>query len=154
MTVISTWWRSNMPLQRLSGRLSGRWTIIITRSDSWKSDVIETRCGSESHTRPKGALGTPDGVWGPDQLVIRCSRESQPSGPRPSGWASGERERHSADGHKSGVNILQSLFGLQRPLTHKRYNKMRGTYFFKEVFARHYSLRRYVSSIYMYYVFV
>ena len=41
-----------------------------------------------------------------------------------------------ADGHKSGVNILQSLFGLQLPLTHKRYNKMRGTYFFKEIFAR------------------
>ena len=28
MTVISTWERSNMPFQRLSGRSSGRWTII------------------------------------------------------------------------------------------------------------------------------
>ena len=28
MTVISAWWRSNMPFQRSSGRLSGRWTII------------------------------------------------------------------------------------------------------------------------------
>ena len=28
MIVIYAWWRSNMPLQRLSGRLSGRWTII------------------------------------------------------------------------------------------------------------------------------
>ena len=28
MTVISAWWRSNMPFQRLSGRLSARWTII------------------------------------------------------------------------------------------------------------------------------
>ena len=28
MTVISAWWRSNIPFQRLSGRLSGRWTII------------------------------------------------------------------------------------------------------------------------------
>ena len=28
MTVIFTWWRSNMPFQGLSGRLSGRWTII------------------------------------------------------------------------------------------------------------------------------
>ena len=27
------------------------------------------------------AVGTPDGVWGPDQLVIRCSRESQQSEP-------------------------------------------------------------------------
>ena len=29
----------------------------------------------------EGALGNPDGVKGPDQLVIRCSRESQQSGP-------------------------------------------------------------------------
>ena len=29
-TVISAWWRSNMPFQRLSGRLSGRWTIIYS----------------------------------------------------------------------------------------------------------------------------
>ena len=56
--------------------------------------------------------------------------------PWASGWASGEREKHNADGHKTGVNILQSLFGLQLPLTHKRYNKMSGTYFFKEVLAR------------------
>ena len=28
MTVISAWWRSNMPFQRLSGRLSWHWTII------------------------------------------------------------------------------------------------------------------------------
>ena len=28
MTVISAWWRSNMPCQRSSRRLSGRWTII------------------------------------------------------------------------------------------------------------------------------
>ena len=54
----------------------------------------------------------------------------------------GERERHNTDGHKSGVNILQSLFGLQLPLTHKRYNKMRRTYFSKEVFARPLSLCR------------
>ena len=31
MTVISAWWRSNMPFKRLSGRLSGRLNYYITR---------------------------------------------------------------------------------------------------------------------------
>ena len=31
MTIISAWWRSNMPFQRLSGRLSGRLNYHITR---------------------------------------------------------------------------------------------------------------------------
>ena len=99
MTVISAWWQSNMPFQRLSGRLN----YYITR---WRQEVreLEIRCGRESHHPAEGALGTPDGVWGLDQLVIRCSRESQQSGP--SGWASGERERHIADGHKSGGQCI------------------------------------------------
>ena len=53
-----------------------------------------------------------------------------------SGWASGEQERHNADGHKSGVKILQFLFGLQLPLTRKPWvtlfepftNKARGIF--------------------------
>ena len=52
-----------------------------------------------------------------------------------------------------GVNILQSLFGLQLPLTRKPCNKVRGI-FFKEVFARLYSLRQYVFSILCIYVYV
>ena len=36
---------------------------------------LETRCGRESHARPKGPSGPPMS-WGPDQLVIRCSKES------------------------------------------------------------------------------
>ena len=50
---------------------------------------------------------------------------------------------------KVGVNILQSLLSLQLPLTRKPYNKM-GDILFKEVFARLYSLRQYVFSMYMY----
>ena len=34
--------------------------------------------------------------------------------------------------------MLQSLFSLQLPLTRKTYNKVRGTYFSKEIFARLY----------------
>ena len=98
-------------------------------SVSWRSDELESRCSRESHQPAEGALGIPDGVWRPDQLVIRYSRESQYSGPRASDWASGERERHNADGHKSGGQYIAVLFGLQLPLTRKPYNKVRSKFF-------------------------
>ena len=76
---------------------------------------LETRCGRESHTRPKG-LGALMS-WGPEKMLRRCSKESQ----HPAEWtpASGEQERHNVDGHNNGVKILQFLFGLQLPLTCK-----------------------------------
>ncbi len=95
---------------------------------------VEISCDRESHTRPKG----PGALmrWGPEKTLIRC---------RASGWASGERERHNVDDHKYGVKILLFLFGLQLPLTRKPwttlsnpYNKVRGIYFYKEVFLRLY----------------
>ena len=85
MTVISAWWRANMPFQRLSGRLSGWLNDYITRCRQQVRELeirrVGDKCGGESHHQAEGALGTPDGVWGPGQLVIRCSRESQQSGP-------------------------------------------------------------------------
>ena len=42
---------------------------------------LETRCGRESHTRPKG-LGALMS-WGPEKLQIRCSKGSQ----HPAEWA-------------------------------------------------------------------
>ena len=46
----------------------------------------------------EGALGNPDGVWGPEKMLIRCSKESQ----HPAEWALGlqlssprEQERHN-----------------------------------------------------------
>ena len=80
MTVISAWWRSNMPFQRLSGWLSGYWT--------WSRQKVRqlelgTRSGRESHSWPKGPSGPPM-VLG-DLLVTRCGRESL----HPAEWASG-----------------------------------------------------------------
>ena len=46
-------------------------------------------------------------------------KDSRKLSPRASSWASGERERHNADGHKSGGQYIAVLFGLQLPLTHK-----------------------------------
>ena len=60
MTVISAWWRSNMPFQRLRGRLSGRLNYYITRwdrkSESWRSDELVIR---EATTQQKGPSGPP-----------------------------------------------------------------------------------------------
>ena len=107
---------------------------------SWGS---ETSCGRESHTLPKGSEGAPREFE--DPLVTRCGRESlhQQRGPLALRLSStGEQERHNADDHKSGDQYIAVQFGLQLPLTHKHYNKMRGTYFSKEVFARPLSLCR------------
>ena len=58
-----------------------------------------------------------------------CPREAGPQAP---GWA-GERERHMAMSVGAGeVNMLQSLFSLQLPLTHTTLsNKGRGIFFKK-----------------------
>ena len=62
MTVISAWWCSNMPFQRLSGWLSGRWTIIYLgqdrKWDSWGPEKLLIRCGRGSPA--EGTLGAPD----------------------------------------------------------------------------------------------
>ena len=76
-----------------------------------RQDVVEK-------ARWRGPLG-PWWVGVQRNCWIRCSRENQQSEPRASSWASGERERHNADGHKSGVKILPFLFGFQLPLTVK-----------------------------------
>ena len=61
--------------------------------------------------------------WGPEKLLIRCSKKAiiqqragslglRLSSPR-------EQERHNADGHKSGGQYIAVLLGLQLPLTVK-----------------------------------
>ena len=109
---------------------------------------LETRCVREGHTRPRGPSESPDGV----DPNIRGTRTTQ------------------RNGHNSGVKIW-SLCSISSILSHANlsnpYNKERGEYFSKEVFLRPLfvrlsfimhllSLRRYVSSIYMYatYIFI
>ena len=134
MTVISAWWRSNIPFQRLSGRLN----YYITR---WRQEVrelevrwVRRRCFRERHRLAEGALGTPSEFG--DLLVTRCGRESQHSA---ESWASGprfsspERKRHTAmSGGAGEVNMLQFLFSLHLPLTRKPYNKVRDIFFLKK----------------------
>ena len=117
-TVISAWWRSNMPFQRLSGRLN----YYITR---WRQEVseLETRCGRESHHPAEGALGTPSEFW--DQLVRRCWNENMSQ----RGWAPRppfEQPRRTRTTHGNvrrvwGGQYIAALFSLQLPLTRKPY---------------------------------
>ena len=150
MTVISAWWRSNMPFQRLSGRLNYYITRWGQEVSELESDELETICGRESHHPVEEALGAPSSFG--DPLVTRCGRERQHSA---ESWAPGPPVEHQENEKDTtlmairvGVNMLQSLFGLQLPLARKPCNKVRGI-FFKEVFARLLLLRQYVFNIYM-----
>ena len=75
-----------------------------------------------------------------------------------SGWASGERERHNVDCHKSRGQNIAVMFGLQLPLTRKPWvtfsnpcNKVRGTnIFLKKSFCLYHCVDMYPVYIYIY----
>ena len=101
MTVIFAWWRLNIRFQRSSWQSCGRW-IIIQLSWVWVPvqlpadfQTVETRCGRESHTRPRGSSETPDGV----DPNIKRTRKTQ------------------RDCHNSGVKIW-SLCSVSSILSH------------------------------------
>ena len=78
---------------------------------------LETRCGREGHTRPRGPSESPDGVDPNIRRTIKTQR----------------------DGHNSGVKIW-SLCSVSSILSHANLsnpcNKVRGKYICKEVFLR------------------
>ena len=91
-----------------------------------KSRQLETRCGREGHTRPRGPSESPDGV----DPNIRKTRKTQ------------------RDGHYSGVKIwsLCSVSSILSQATLEQSfrnpcNKERGKYIWKEVFLRRFFLR-------------
>ena len=166
-----------MPFQRLSGRLNyyiTRWGQEVSElgtrevgemmwsgkpplsrrgprdpqcvgdQTSWRQNVVE-----KATTQQKGPSGPPMEFGDQTSWWYDAIEKASRVGPRASNWASGERESHNADGHKSGGQYIAVLFGLQLPLTRKPYNKVRGI-FFKEVFASLLLLCQYVFSIYMY----
>ena len=137
MTVISAWWRSNMPFQRLSGQLN----YYITR---WRQEVSEleirwvgARCGRESHHLAEGALRTPDWVWRSDQLVRRCWNENISQGgqaPRP--LVEQPRRTRTTQGNvRRGWGGLYVAVFIRSPTpshTQPFYNKVRGIFFLKK----------------------
>ena len=101
----------------------------LSSTASWVGvPVGETSCGRESHTRPKGLGALMN--WGPEKMLIRCSKESQ----HPAEWTPGLRlsirrtRKTQRDGHKFGVKILQFLFGLQLPLIVKPHTAFSNPY--------------------------
>ena len=74
MTFISAWWRSNMPFQRLSGRLSGRLNYYITRWDrksvcwglEWSEKDVVEKASTQQKAEPPGP-----------RLSIRRTRKTQ-----------------------------------------------------------------------------
>ena len=117
MTVISAWWRSNTPFQKLSGRLNYYIIGEDRNTVSWRQGVVgKATTLQKGPSRPPMEFGGQTHWW---QDVVEKTSTQQKAEPRASGWASGERERHNPDGLMSGGKYTAVLFGLQLPLTVK-----------------------------------
>ena len=98
-------WASNDYITQLSSTSQFCGSQLNWVADSWSSSGV--RCGRESHPRPKGRGALMN--WGPEKMLIRCSKESQP----PAEWTPGLRlsirrtRKTQRDGHKFGVKIFQ-----------------------------------------------
>ena len=107
---------------------------LLYNSVHWKFNQLETRCGKESQHPAEGALRPPINHFG-DQTSRRedagmrtCPREAGPLGLRLS--SPGERERNVVMANRVGWGqYVAVLFGLQLPLTHNSFNKVRGIFF-------------------------
>ena len=110
--------------------LSGRLNYYITR---WRQEVSR--------------------FWRPDPLVTRCGRENSTQLRGPPGLrlsSPGEQERHTAmSGGAEEVNMLQSLFSLQLPLTQTFQIKWEVYFFLKKCLRSSLLLREYVFCMYM-----
>ena len=118
MTIISAWWRLNIRFQRSKRAIVWALNYHLTQlSSSPRSSCqegswqLETRCGRESHTRPRGPLETPM-EWTP---------------------ASGEQERHNVAVITGGSSYYSSysMFSSLSHATHEQpfrspTNKVRG----------------------------
>ena len=100
------------------------------KSGCWRSDELEIRCGRENQHPAEGAFRNPDCAVAVGEKILKWGiypREAVVPGLRLS--CTGERERNTVMAIRVGVNMLQSLFGLQLSLTHNPFNKVRGMFF-------------------------
>ena len=117
---------------------------------SYRRDVVRKATPGRRGSGPLIELGSREVA---DKMQERKPSSSRDLGPRASGWASGEQERHNVDGHKSGGQNIevsvrspapsqtQTLSNLFEPLQIKW-----EVYFVKEVFTRRLLQRRYVYN--------
>ena len=72
---------------------------------------LESRCGRESHTRPKGLGALMN--WGPEKMLIRCSKESQ----HPAEWTPGppvEHQENKNDTTLTAISLGSKYFSYVR----------------------------------------
>ena len=68
----------------------------LSSSSSWSGE-----CGRESHTRPKGLEALMS--WGPEKMLIRCSKESQ----HPAEWTPGPPVEHLKNEKDSTLTAIR-----------------------------------------------
>ena len=124
---------------------------LVRGQRSRRQDVVE-----KATTQQKGPSGPPasflETSWWEDAGMRTCPREAGPPALRSSS-SPGERERHTTmSGGAGKVNMLQSLFILQLPLSHTQqpFQIKWEVYFFKEVFARRYYCVIMILQAYVY----
>ena len=110
-----------------------RWTLnnYITRctgsSISLRQDAVE-----KASTQQSGPSGSRLSSWRSDKLEIRCCRENQNPerlAPRPLVEQPKRTGKKRYYGQKSAGQYVAVLFGLQLPLTHNPFSKVRGIFF-------------------------
>ena len=100
--------------------------------DSWRQDVVGKPHPAE------GALGNPDGVWGPEKLLIRCSRSPSRVSPRPllsiKRTRKTQRDGHKTEGSKCFSYVRSPAPSHTQPWTtlSTPCNKVIGKYFVKK----------------------
>ena len=110
--------------------------VELASGSSWVRVPVETSCGRESHTRPKGPGSLMS--WGPEKMLIRCNKESH----HPAEWASRPPVEHQ-ENKKDTTCRSKKHTNFSNPCS-----KVRGKYFVKEVFLRPLLLRLFRSSVY------
>ena len=112
-----------------------RWAL---RTPNWAIRVqslsqLELRCSRENQHPAEGALRTPDWAvevqisWREDSGMRNMSQRGW--APRPPVEQPRRTGKKHCYGHKSEGQYVAVLFGLQLPLTHNPFNKVRGRFF-------------------------
>ena len=131
MTVISAWWRLNIRFKDPVGDRVGVELLFnsvefgVPKQLPTDFQTVETRCGREGHTRPRGHSENPrcSCQQTSRELETRCGREghTRPRGPSesPDGVDPNIRRtiKTQRDGHNSGVKIW-SLCSVSSTLSH------------------------------------
>ena len=113
---------------------------------SWRQDVV-----GKATTQQKGPSGPPIEFWRQvGEKMLEWEHVAERLGPQAPGWAVQENENDTRLCPEGlGRSICCSLCSVSNSLSHTTFEIKWDVYFFKEVFARLYSLSQYVFCMYM-----